>query len=92
MTKIDETEPMTKAQIKLLQQVCGQFLYYARAVDSTMLHALNDLSTKVNSGTQETAKALTHFLNYCASNPNTSIKYHSSDIYSGHIFSGRCKV
>ena len=32
MTKIDKSDPLTKTQIKLLQQVCGQFLYYARAV------------------------------------------------------------
>ena len=73
MANIDESDPLTKTQVKLLQQVCGQFLYYARAVDATMLHALNDLATKVNNGTQETAKALTHFLNYCAANPDASI-------------------
>ena len=80
MAKIDETEPMTSTQKKLLQQVCGQFLYYARAVDSTMLHALNDLATRVNNGTQETAKALTHFLNYCAANSDASILYQASDM------------
>ena len=45
-----------------------------------MLHALNDLATKVNSGTQETANALTHFLNYCASNPDAKIVYRASDM------------
>ena len=80
MANIDDSDPLTKTQVKLLQQVCGQFLYYARAVDATMLHALNDLATKVNNGTQETAKALTHFLNYCAANPDASIKYHASDM------------
>ncbi|OEU11655.1 hypothetical protein FRACYDRAFT_244773 [Fragilariopsis cylindrus CCMP1102] len=45
MAKVDETNPMDKKETKLLQQVCGNFLYYARAVDTTMLHALNDLAT-----------------------------------------------
>ena len=80
MVKVDNTAPMDKKQVKLLQQVCGTFLYYARAVDCTMLHALNDLATKVNTGTQETANALTHFLNYCASNPNAKIVYRASDM------------
>ena len=80
MTKIDNSDPMDAKQKKLLQQVCGTFLYYARAVDCTMLHALNDLATQVNEGTQETAKALTHFLNYCAANPDSKVLYRASDM------------
>ena len=36
MATIDKTNPMTTIQTKLLQQVCGTFLYYARAVDCTI--------------------------------------------------------
>ena len=54
---------MTKAQNHFLQQVTGKFLYYARAVDCTMLHALNDLATQTHSGTQKTMKAVKTFLN-----------------------------
>ena len=60
MARINDTDPMNQKQIKLLQPVCGKFLYYARAVDCTMLHALNDLATRTHNGTQETMKALTH--------------------------------
>jgi hypothetical protein len=42
MAKVDETNPINKKETKLLQQVCGKFSYYARAVDTTLLHALND--------------------------------------------------
>ena len=80
LAKVDESEPMNNKQTKLLQQVCGTFLYYARAVDCTMLHALNDLATKVNNGTQQTAKAITHFLNYCAANPDAKVTYRASDM------------
>ena len=80
MAKIDTTKPLRKQQIKLLQQVCGKFLYYARAVDCTMLHALNDLATRTHNGTQETAKALTHFLNYCAANSDAVVEYQASDM------------
>ena len=51
MAIINKTNPMTTVQTKLLQQVCGTFLYYVRAVDCTMLHVLNDLATKVKDGT-----------------------------------------
>ena len=80
ITKVDNSAPMDKKQKTLLQQVCGTFLYYARAIDCTILHALNDLATKVNSGTQETAKALTHFLNYCATHTDTTMIYRASDM------------
>ena len=45
-----------------------------------MLHVLNDLATQVNKCTQETAKALTHFLNYCAASPNSKVLYCASDM------------
>ena len=80
MARIDDTDPMNQKQIKLLQQVCGKFLYYARAVDCTMLHALNDLATRTHNGTQETTKALTHFLNYCATNLDSVVTHQASDM------------
>ena len=40
----------------------GKFLYYARAVDGTMLHALNELASATHKGTQKTAIAMNHFL------------------------------
>ena len=45
-----------------------------------MLHALNDLATKVANRTQETFKALQHFLNYYATLPETQIIYRASDM------------
>lgn len=80
MARIDDSDSMSKEQTKLLQQVCGKFLYYARAVDCTMLHALNDLATRTHNGTQETVKALTHFLNYCATNPESVVTHRASDM------------
>jgi hypothetical protein len=45
--------PINKKETKLLQQLCGKFLYYARAVDTTMLHALNDFATHTTKGTEK---------------------------------------
>ena len=75
MANINKTNPMTTVQTKLLQQVCGTFLYYARAVDCTMLHVLNDLATRVKDGTQKTVEALNHFLDYCATHPEAVVLY-----------------
>ena len=80
MTKLDPTPPMSMAQKLLLQQVTGKFLYYARGIDDTMMHSLNDLATQTNNGTQMTAVAITYFLNCCASNPDAITLYRASDM------------
>ena len=80
MTEIDTTEPMTGTEKKSLQGVTGKFLYYGRAVDDTMLHALNCLATRVNDGTQQTMKALCHFLDYCYDHPDAVKLYVASDM------------
>jgi hypothetical protein len=80
MTKSDETNPINKKETKILQKVCGKFLYYARAIDTTMVHALNDLATQTTKGKEKTMQALTHFLDYCASHPDAEIIFRASDM------------
>ena len=80
MATINKTNPMTTVQTKLLQQVDGTFLYYVRAVDCTMLHALSDLATRVKDGTQKIVKALNHFLDYSATHPEAVVLYQASDM------------
>ena len=65
---------MTTVQTKLLQQVCRIFLFYARVVDYTILHVLNDLATRVKDGTQKTVEAaLTYFLDWCATTHSEAV-------------------
>jgi len=71
---------LTKLQQKMLQKVCGYFLYYARAVDPTMLHALNELATDITRGDEQTMKAMNHFLNYCYTHPDAGIRYQASEM------------
>jgi hypothetical protein len=80
MTETDHSAPMTPLQKITLQQVIGTFLYYAQAVDSTMLHALNTLTAAQSDGTQKTTQAMVDLLNYCASNPDAMHRYHASDM------------
>jgi pterin-4a-carbinolamine dehydratase len=60
--------------------VVGKFLYNARAVDGTMLHALNTLASWQTKGTQVTVQATTEFLNYYATHPDAVLRYHRSDM------------
>ena len=58
----------------------GVLLYYGRAVDSTILVALGTLAAAQAQGTQATAEACTHLLNYCATHPDAVIHYTASDM------------
>jgi hypothetical protein len=42
--------------------------------------SLSALASQQANATQQTAKDATKFLNYCASNPSTTIRYHASDM------------
>ena len=45
-----------------------------------MMFALNDLASQVTTGTMKTEEVQACFLSYCATNPDTSIVYHTSDM------------
>ena len=50
----DETAPLTEIQICYLQRVIRKFLWYAQAIDNTMLHDLNDIGSCSTKGTTAT--------------------------------------
>jgi hypothetical protein len=79
---IDESNPLTTTAIKQVQQIVGTLLYYARAVDSTMLVALNTIAAEQSKGTEQTAHAVIHLLNYIRERDIPSI---SPTIGHGHI-------
>ena len=64
----------------MIQQIIGTFLYYACVVDFTMLSALNTLADKQSIPTKPKEDAITHFLDYAATNPSVIIQYKSSDM------------
>ena len=63
-----------------MQQVLGTFLYYGRAVDSTMIVALSSIITDQASPTQATLKKVNQFLDYAASHDYAIVTYHASDM------------
>ncbi len=52
----DESPPLSKKETKYIQAVAGTLLYYARAVDTTILPSLNLIATEQTKPTQETMK------------------------------------
>jgi hypothetical protein len=76
----DETPPLNIQQCITIQKVTGSVLYYARAVDPTVLMPLNDIATEQTKATEKTQAATNQLLDYLATHPDATIRYHASDM------------
>ena len=76
----DTSEPLDKAGIQKLQEIVGTFLFYARAVDNTMLVALGTVAAAQTHGTAKTMDAIIQLLNYAATHPDAAIRFYKSDM------------
>ena len=68
------------ARIKRVQQIIGSLLYYARAVDNTILLTLNNIAAEQSQATTDTERQIHKLLNYVATHHNASITYKASDM------------
>eukprot|EP00804_Cyclotella_cryptica_P009972 CCRYP_015404-RA/>CCRYP_015404-RA protein AED:0.29 eAED:0.29 QI:0/0/0/1/1/1/2/0/498 len=83
----DNSPPLPTEGIKGVQGIVGALLYYARAVDNKLLHALSDIGTEQASATSRTNNKINQLLDYCTTYPNDGITYRSSDmILSAHSY------
>jgi hypothetical protein len=64
----------------LLQEIIGTFLFYACAINVTMLKALGTLSTQQLQLTEATMSAIVKFLNYAATHADAELEYIASDM------------
>jgi hypothetical protein len=55
-------------------------LYYARAVEPTVLMPLNEIATEQTKVTEKTQAATNQLLDYLAAHPDATIRYHASDM------------
>jgi hypothetical protein len=75
----DET-PLLSAKLFNIQNITGSVLYYAREVDPTVLMPLNDITTEQTKATEKTQTAVNQLLDYLATHPDTTVRYHKSDM------------
>jgi hypothetical protein len=87
-----DTSPLLdKQDAKFIQGVTGTFLYYARAVDPTLLTSLSAIAATQSKPTENTMKNVRQFLDYVASQEDAVITYRASDmILSIHSDAGYC--
>jgi len=67
-------------QIKRDQKIVGTLLYYGRVVDSTLLTTLSAIAARQSNGTQAVTEACHQLLDYVATHPDASIRYHACDM------------
>jgi hypothetical protein len=76
----DETPPLTAKQCLTIQKVTGSVLYYARAVDPTVLMPLNDIAMEQTKANENTQAATNQLLDYVATHSDATIRYTASDM------------
>jgi hypothetical protein len=75
----DATATLDAKGIKRVQQIVGSILYYARAVDMTVLMALSSIAVEQMKATEKTLGRCLQLLDYLASNSEAKVRYHASD-------------
>jgi hypothetical protein len=76
----DKTPTLTSKQCINIQKVICSVLYYARAVDTIVLMHLNEITMEQTKATEKTQAATDQILDYLATHPATTIRYHASDM------------
>ena len=69
-----------KTDKKFIQQVCGKFLFLARAVDPTLLCPSSAIASQSANPTSDTMQQTKQLLDYIASQENAVITYNASDM------------
>ena len=71
---------VTPAEKQRIQSIVGSLLYYARAVDPTLLPAINTIAMQISQATVETIEATNRLLDFVATYPQATLLYHQSDM------------
>ena len=78
--KPPDTSPLLDADgINHVQRVVGKLLYYALAINNTMLVAIGNFGSEQTRSTKTTITKVTHLLNYMATHPDAKVRFYKSD-------------
>ena len=80
MWRKQTTQRPDKAGEKYVQEVMRVFLFYAWAVDNTMLVALSAIASEQAKATEKTLHKVNQFLDYAASNLDAILMYQASNM------------
>ena len=76
----EPSTPLSPAEIQELQEIVGVFLFYARAVDPTMLTAINKIASRQSKATSLIRKEVDRFLQYASKYPDATMRVRASNM------------
>ena len=76
----DETPCLEATNTRHAQEILSTFLFYARAVDLTMLKAIGSLATQQAQPSKATMKGIVKVLSYAAAHPDAQIQHRASNM------------
>ena len=79
-TPPDSSQLLPPTRKRRIQAVVGSLLYYARAIDSSILPALNEISASQSNPTLATEKKIDHLLSFVQHHKNTKVRFHASNM------------
>ena len=71
---------LTPEGTKHVQSTTGTFLYYSRAIDSTILPALNDIASAQSKPTKKTEETTQQLMDYLHTYPDAYVRYYASNM------------
>jgi hypothetical protein len=71
----NDSRKLNKTKIKQVKKIVGSILYYARAVDMTVLMALSTIASEQTKGTKCTLEKAYQVLDYLATHPNAVVRF-----------------
>jgi hypothetical protein len=78
--QVDDTPLLDKEGKKYVQLVTGTLLYYARAVDPTLLVPLSAIAAHQSVPTEETKELIHQLLDFCTTQEEVVLTYNASDM------------
>ena len=80
VSPVDNSPALSPTDTGTIQIIVGSLLYYARAVDATLLPAVCLLASDQSAPTQSTWKSALRLLGYAKANPDGRLVYQPSDM------------
>jgi hypothetical protein len=74
------SESLTDAELKEMQEIVGVFLFYSRAVDPTMLTAINKIASRQSKPTSLIKQEIERFLQYANKWPDATMRIRASNM------------
>ena len=80
MQQPDESPHLNATDTKWVQSAVGSLLYYGRALDNTILPALNQIGTEQALPTTNTKRKIRRLLDYVATYPKAYLRFYASNM------------